>query len=99
MRLAGHGRAVAGSGDFHGEIISGFFPQWRCSDRSEANPRLWSSIVTRVPPAGRTPMKNFWAVGILFLLWFLSIYFYMPLPLVVTLFPPPVSGSTVPICT
>jgi hypothetical protein len=37
-------------------------------------------------------MKNFWAVMILFLLWFLSMYFYLPLPLVVILFAALVSG-------
>lgn len=31
-------------------------------------------------------MKNFLLVGILFLLWFASMLFYMPLPLTVVLF-------------
>ncbi len=42
-------------------------------------------------------MKDFWAVVILFLLWFLSMYFYMPLPLVVVLFAALVSGASVTI--
>jgi uncharacterized iron-regulated membrane protein len=44
-------------------------------------------------------MKNFWAVVILFLLWFLSMYFYMPLALVLILFAALVSGASVTICS
>ena len=39
-----------------------------------------------------------WILLVLFVLWFLSMQFYLPVPIVVILFAALVSGTTVTIC-